>query len=229
MNTRSLSIAGTHTLRNQRRDFSEWHRGRAPYVFWALDLDFPEVGQRVAEATRHLDGLLLDGYRRQPHVTLELCGFPAAVPAADDEFPPSRLESQCRVLQRARVPAFGIEVGSLASFASAPYLAVRDDGGQIAALRACLASHGRYRLDGPFVPHVTVGLYADVWPLAEVRSRLAAFEPAAPVPCRVGRVSLMSYVPGEIGGPLTCIGDFDLVRHEMRWRERLLFPGNTLP
>ena len=133
------------------------------------------------------------------------------------------------MLQRARVPAFGIEVGSLASFASAPYLAVRDDGGQIAALRACLASHGRYRLDGAFVPHVTVGLYADVWPLAEVRSRLAAFEPAAPVPCRVGRVSLMSYVPGEIGGPLTCIGDFDLVRHEMRWRERLLFPGNTLP
>jgi hypothetical protein len=49
------------------------------------------------------------------------------------------------------------------------------------------------------------------------------------VPCRIERVSLMRYAPGEIGGPLTCIGDFDLGHHEMRWRERPLFPGNALP
>lgn len=229
MNERSAPITGARTLRNLRRDFSDWHRGRAPYVLWSLDLDCPEVGQRVAEAACHLDGLLLGGYRRQPHVTMELCGFPAMVPAADDEFSPGLLEAQCRALQQARLPAFEIEIGALASFSSAPYLAVRDDGGHIAALRACLASDGKYRLDGIFVPHVTVGLYADAWPLAEVQTRVAAFEPDRPVRFRVGRISLMSYAPGEVGGPLTCNGEFDLGRREMRWRDHSLFPSAGLP
>jgi hypothetical protein len=43
--------------------------------FWALDVDTPELRQAVSRAECHLSGLLLDDYRRQPHVTLDLCGF----------------------------------------------------------------------------------------------------------------------------------------------------------
>ena len=34
---RQRFLAAPHTLRNERRDFHEWHRGRPHYLLWALD------------------------------------------------------------------------------------------------------------------------------------------------------------------------------------------------
>ncbi len=73
---RAAFAAAGQTLPNVRRDFPEWHRGRPRYALWALDVDIPAVRHAVAAAETHLAGRLLAGYRRQPHVTLGLCGFP---------------------------------------------------------------------------------------------------------------------------------------------------------
>ena len=83
---RQRFLAEPLTLRNERRDFGDWHRGRPHYLLWAIDVDLPAVRSRITAAQRALDGLLLDGYRRQPHITLALCGFPArtARPAVDE-------------------------------------------------------------------------------------------------------------------------------------------------
>ena len=67
---RTAFAAAGQTLQNVRRDFPEWHRGRPRYALWALDVDVAPVREAVAGAASHLDGLLLDNYRRQPHITL---------------------------------------------------------------------------------------------------------------------------------------------------------------
>ena len=214
-------IEGSHTLCNVRRDFPEWHLGRSPYVFWGLDVDFPAIGERVARAAAHLDGYLLDGYGRQPHVTLDLCGFPSAEPKGDDEFSLALLERQCLALRVAGVPAFEIEVGGLSSFSSAPFLDVVDRGCHISAVRQCLAIDGHARLFGSYVPHVTVGLYGGAWPAADVGARLGRFAVGEKTRCRIERISLLAYEPSEIGGPLSCLADYFLASGEMRWHKAL--------
>jgi len=214
-------IEGTHTVCNIRRDFAEWHLGRSPYLFWALDVDLPAVRTKVARAEAHLAGFLLDGYCRQPHVTLDLCGFPSATPGRTDEFSPALLERQCTALSAARVPAFEIELGGLSSFSSAPFLSVLDQGGQISAVRGALAIDGTPRLFGDYVPHVTVGLYASTWPEAEIGARLTSFAAGDRTCCQIERISLMAYQPSVVGGPLSCLADHELASGEMRWHAAL--------
>lgn len=209
-------MAEGYTLRNERRDFVEWHRGRSPYVFWALDVDLPEVRLRQVQAAALMRDFLLEGYVRQPHVTLDLCGFPALSPAASDEFSADLLEKQWRAMQAAALSPFEITLGDLNSFSSAAYLEV-SDGGEIAALRGCLAGPAGHRLEGRFVPHVTVGLYADAWPAQAVLERLQSYAAVEPLCCRIERVSLMSYQPAEIAGPLTCLADYSLERATLDW------------
>lgn len=210
-------ILGSHTLRNESRDFVEWHRGRSPYVLWALDLDRPMVRRRVAAARRHLGGLLVGGYRRQAHVTLDLCGFPGVEPLAPDEFSPLALAAACSGWERALPPAFEITIGGLDSFCSAPFLRVADPAGGIAALRRVLAGAGHNRSRSDYVPHVTVGLYAEAWPAAAVDLRLRAFLPGRPLRCTIDCLTLMAYQPQQIGGELLHLGEYCLRQRTMRW------------
>lgn len=210
------------TQPSERRDFVDWHRGRSPYVFWALDVDLPVVRGRLALAAEGLAGRLLPDYFRQPHVTLDLCGFPAALAAADDEFDAAHLAACLQRLQAAAVPPLTVEVGGPASFASAPYLTVGDRDGGIRQLRAALAGEVGNRLLGDYVPHVTIGLYAGAWPAAEVLAATAGV-PATPLLLQLERVGLMAYAPAEIGGALDYLGDYDLRDGVFRWRGKQLF------
>ena len=179
------------------------------------------VRAQVKRAGDHLSGLLLDSYSRQPHVTLELCGFPSHAPAGDDEFSKEMIDRQCSALRAAQVPAFEIIIGGLASFSSAPFLQVADFAGRIAAVRNCLAVDGRHRLLGRYVPHVTVGLYADAWPVTNIAARFGQYVAGEPSHCQIERVSLMSYSPSLIGGELSAVADFHLASGEMRWHRSL--------
>lgn len=213
--------AAGNTLRNLRRDFVEWHDGRPRYALWAVDVDLPPVAARVAAAAGHLGGLLLDGYRRQPHVTLALCGFPQAVPWRRDDYGPAALAAQLAGLRAAGGP-FRIVVGGLSSFASAPFLGVADLDGGLARLRAGLAADDTEHPHG-YVPHVTVGLYAGSWPTAQVLPRLGAFGEAAALVVRVERLGLMSYCARDIGGPLALAAEFDLAAGRLRVHDRAAF------
>lgn len=207
------------TLRNEQRDFPEWHLGRPHYALWALDVDVPALRQRVAAAERHLSGLLLADYSRQPHVTLSLCGFPSACPQHTDDFGAAALAAQLAALRRAQPRPFDIEVGALASFASVPYLAVQDAGGQIAALRECLAGGSLNDSCGTYTPHVTVGLYADAWPMSEVQARLASFAGREALHLRISGISLLSYASAHIGGALACRARYDFQSETLHWTD----------
>ncbi|PKO50480.1 MAG: hypothetical protein CVU19_13895 [Betaproteobacteria bacterium HGW-Betaproteobacteria-13] len=217
----------SQTIRNVRRDFSEWHLGRPRYLLWALDVDTPPVRQRVLSAQRQLSELLLDDYARQPHITLSLCGFPSTNPCHADDFGAEALHRQIAGLQRIRPRPFGIRIGSLSSFTSAPYLEVDDAGTHIASLRTCLAGGELKHPDGSYTPHVTVGLYADAWPTADVHERLSRFADNAPLDLRIERISLFGYQSADIGGALTRIADYDFERGVMQWHEASPFQART--
>lgn len=212
-----LASANT-TMQTERRDFVEWHRGRSPYVFWALDVDVPQLRAELVRAAECLGGLLLGDYQRQPHVTLDLCGFPRRVSTHEDEFDQAFLDAQIARLRTVNLPSFEIEIGGLESFISAPYLALRDPSSALTAIRACLADTSSNRLQGHYVPHATVGLYAAAWPTAEVLARLRAFGASGMIRLRVERISLMSYAPAEIAGSLQILGDYWLNTGRMAWR-----------
>lgn len=199
------------TVRNVRRDFSEWHLGRPYYLLWALDVDVTPVRQRVAATQQHLSGLLLDGYLRQPHVTVGLCGFPSPAPVHEDDFGPELLHKQIEALNGLRPEAFDIEIGALDGFSSAPYLTVHDGNGHIERLRSCLSHAPQMLAHGDYRPHVTVGLYGGAWPLDAVHARLAAFSAGDALRLRITRISLFGYASGEIGGRLSRIADYDFV------------------
>ena len=98
-----ISFAAGHeyTLASVQRDFVEWRKERTHYAVWAIDVDTPALRAATAAMRAHLADKLLNGYRRQPHVTLHLCGFPSTSPSFDDDYPGTELQRQIAALQAA--------------------------------------------------------------------------------------------------------------------------------
>jgi 2'-5' RNA ligase len=201
-------VSEMYTLRNVRRDFVEWHLGRPAYVLWALDFDTTMVLPPLRAAQTQLADLLLGGYCRQPHVTLSLCGFPSDAPVHADDFGPELIQAQVQAVQQLRLAPFEIEIGGLETFTSVPYFTVHDASGSLAALRASLAAKTSHAAGGDYVPHMTVGLYADAWPLAAVQARLRSCVLPEPVRVPVRGISLLSYQAADIGGELSCLARY---------------------
>lgn len=205
------------TQENRRGDFSDWHRGRPAFWVWALDVDRPAVRARVAQAAQSLEGLLLEGYRRAPHITLGICGFPSRDTEAADSFTPLHLGRQLAALGRLRPAALTLSLGAAASFPSAPFLHVTDPHARLAPLRACLGGPCEALRRNDFLPHVTLGLYAAAWDCVEVARRLDRLV-LPPLRLQIGAVSLMRYEAADIGGPLDILADYFFDGRGLRWR-----------
>jgi 2'-5' RNA ligase len=208
------------TLRNERRDFPEWHRGRTHYALWALKPASAALDQRVQAAQAHLAEWLLDGYRRQSHITLGLCGFLSAAATQNDDFDAAKLQDQLTALRQLRPAPFAIDIGALDSFSSVPYLAVQAETAALHALHQCLA--GNATINTPterFTPHVTVGLYGGVWPLPLLREAFGRLPPQSPLRLDFSGIQLLSYTAREIGGPLQRLADYDFASGNLQWNQ----------
>ena len=223
---RQKFLANQCTIKNEKQDFHDWHQGRLRYVLWAVDVDFPAVRQQVASAGEHLGKFLLEGYCRQPHITLGISGFLNNQSQQADDYTASSFEADLAALKNAHLQPFELEIGPLASFSSAPFLYVSDPTNSLHKLHACLHS-----LTGDanfqYVPHVTVGLYSHAWPVQTVSNYLDNFQQKFVTSCLVGNISLMSYAASEIGGKLITIADYNLERAEIKWREAPLFDSGA--
>lgn len=209
------------TLRCEQRDFPEWHRGRPHYLCWVIDVDRPAVRRRWQQARTALQELLLPDYVRQPHVTLALGGFPQ-LQAGPEALDAAGLLQQLQGLRQAAIAPFALQLGRLDSFASVPYLQVHAAApGYAGARRALLAAEA---LAEPHVPHLTLGHYADAWPL----ERLAACRervPDLPLTLPVQQLWLVAYATHDIGGRLWPVAEWDLQQQRLRWHDsRLLGP-----
>jgi len=199
-----------HTQPSEQRDFVEWHRGRPHYAVWAVALDDAAVDARLDRLRAALRPLLLPGYRRQPHITLQLCGFAVDAPRQSGEFGAHHLQADADALARLRLPPFELRIGGAFSFASAACLAVRDPSGSLARLRAALSGAAARGDAAPYVPHVTAGLYRGAWPMREVHARLRELEALPEIAVAVTQLAWMCYDTAVIGGPLRTRQRFDL-------------------
>ncbi len=145
---------------------------------------------------------LLEPYRRQPHVTLFVCGFLTEIERFDDDYAIGKLKCHLNELQERGIAAFEIKIGGINSFASAPFLEVFDIAAGIKQIRDVLSiTHSEIRT-GEYVPHLTLGLYSDHFETAEVAQSVSSFGPAFPITHFVNEISLITYSAFEIAGPL---------------------------
>jgi 2'-5' RNA ligase len=199
-----------------------WLRERTRYAVWVIDWDTDahaawHLRRRLAAVRAALSPWLTWG-PRQPHLTLQVCGFLSqAAPAQwNDDFTPAMQAAQCAALAQLAPRRFTLRLGAVASFASAAYLTVQDDDGALPALRQALAlGHGEFR-NAPWVPHVTVGLYRRPWPWADVQAALSslgsASEGSRGLVLPVRAVSLVSYDATDVGGRLRTLWRHALAR-----------------
>ena len=213
-----ISFAAGHeyTLASVQRDFVEWRKERTHYAVWAIDVDTPALRAATTALRTHLADNLLNGYRRQPHVTLHLCGFPAAAPRFDDDYPGAELQRQIAALQAAGPAPFTLEIGSPASFTSAAYFSVADHAGGIRTARHALAGTETPDDGFPYTPHVTCGLYRGEFHLPTLLQRMAACRLGLPIQLKIERLTLMAYEAAVIGGPLNSLCEFDLATRQAK-------------
>lgn len=194
--------APAQTIACERRDYPEWHRGRQRYGVWTLPVDCPRVLARLTRARTHLGAWLHADYRRQAHVTLFVCGFPAGQARFDDDFPADRLAAQLDALRRLDARPFELHIGGLDSYASAPFLTVDDPDQRLEPLRAALAGHSAEIRQSPFHAHLTVGLYARTVAGAGLQQRLGGFTDSEPLALPVRELHYSTYAAAELSGPL---------------------------
>lgn len=211
------------TLASIQRDFVEWRKERSHYAVWAIDVDIPALRAASAVLREHLADCLLPDYQRQAHVTVHLCGFPAAVPKLDDDYPAAVLQEQIAALQAGAPEPFALKIGAPDSFVSAAYLSVDDCADGILAIRRTLTGSGSNPEYGfPYTPHVTCGLYRGEFSLPELIQRMAACELDLPMHVQIERLTLMAYDAAIIGGPLSILCEFDLATRQIQRLDQAL-------
>lgn len=189
------------TLGADRREYPEWHKNRSRYYLWAVDTDTLLVNRRLQMFRALLRPYLVEPYVRQAHITLAVCGFLADHPVHNDDITIGMIEQQVQRLQALALPPFGLGIGGISSFASAPFLEVADKSQSLERIRAALAlAHDDFRTTH-YVPHVTIGIYNDAHPVAPLQALLQG-QGVEPVDLTVNSIGLYSYAATDIGSAL---------------------------
>lgn len=148
-----------------------WRAGRDRYAVWALRVSTPEVLARAAVVATRLGGAIDPVPARHAHVTIWVCGFPAAQPRRSDDVAEAVLAEQCRRVESVGRTRF--TVGAVNAFATCAFLEVDDAAGELADLRRRLHVAGAPEIRfAPYVPHVTVGRFVDTRPTAPLAASL---------------------------------------------------------
>ncbi|WP_185975588.1 2'-5' RNA ligase family protein [Tessaracoccus rhinocerotis] len=193
----------SHTVACRDRDFVEWHGGRSHAVAWALELDHPDLRRTLAAARAALEGYLLRGYLRQPHVTLAYAGL---VGPGGDEYGTARLDADLALLRRLAAGPVKLRATGWGSFPMVPYLELADD--WLPHAHGVLTHGAPEEHEMAYVPHVTVGHYGGRWPMAEPLGLLR--EVPAVGDWVVPEISLVRFRTARIAGPLDVVGRLDL-------------------
>lgn len=193
-----------HTLPASDADCPDWHRGRPRYAVWLLPITEPAILQRQAQLQALLADVLWPQPQRQAHITLRIAGFTVPQAHWPDDFTPAQQQQQQQALATLRPPAFTLYVGGPDSFDSAAFLRVSDPGAALEPLRQALAlpqSAGEFR-DGPYRPHLTVGLYRHALSTRTLAQRLRPLAELPPLPLPVDELHLADYDARCFNGPL---------------------------
>ncbi|MFA5679560.1 MAG: 2'-5' RNA ligase family protein [Pseudomonas sp.] len=191
------------TLVAEPRDYAEWHRGRMRYGVWMLPIQCPDLLAHIERVASELADLLHPS-RRQPHITLFVCGFEQPCRQYNDDFTTAQLQQQMVALEALEQSPCTLQIGAVDSFASAALLTVADPEGYLARWRQALAAGCSEVRQAAYVPHLTLGLYRRTVPAAELRQRLADVPHTDGVALPVSCVEYATYSSTDMFGPLSC-------------------------
>lgn len=202
----SFSASGfpfSETVVAQPRDYPEWHKGRDRYAIWMLPIDCPQVLGYMAEVTEQLADLL-HPTRRQPHLTVFVCGFEQPGRVHDDDFTAAQLQQQIEAVRGLQQSSCTLQIGRPDSFSSAAYLSVTDPDGYLDTWRGALAGGCTEIRFGPYVPHITLGLYRQQISARVLQQRLDRVPDPPKLHMPVERLEYASYSSADMFGPLRC-------------------------
>jgi len=183
------------------RDYPEWHRGRERYGLWMLPVEDETVLAYIAQLRARLADLLHPCPRRQPHVTLFVCGFHAAARMHDDDFAPEALSRQLALLSAHDGVPTRLPLGRPDSFASAAFIPLGDPLTRLATWRAVLSLAASEIRQADYVPHITLGLYRRRVSAQVLRARLQSL-PAPELSLPVTGLHYATYDARDPFGPL---------------------------
>lgn len=195
--------APAQTLVADLRDYPEWRQGRLRYGVWVVPVDDPALLDYIRAARDQLADLLHPSPRRQPHLTVFVCGFHGEG-QRDDDFPPRRLEQQVALLEAHAGATCSLPLASLDSFASAAFIPVGDPMGRLDQWRLALGACSGEIRQAPYVAHITLGLYRRCVSAAELRERLGDVA-APPSSLRASELQYVTYDARDQLGPLDCV------------------------
>lgn len=194
--------AMAHTLAMEVRDYPEWHKGRDTYAAWMIDIDNRFLLEEIHRARLFFADFLLKPFDRQPHITLFVCGFVASEKKHDDDYCLAEQTGQIKQLNESKLQPFSLSLGKINSFASALYFEVYDASDSITHIRTVLANTMPELRWQAYVPHITIGLYNDNYPVAEIVDRVKHYQPAIDISVSVNQIKLMTYPAQVLVGPL---------------------------
>ena len=192
------------TLANREQDFTEWHKGRPKYYFWAIPVDQSQWIESFHEAGKYLQDYLVSNYRRQPHITVLPAGFNR----------PWSLNNAAILRVAHKYKPFRLELCDLGSFTSCPFLGVHDPSNSLQKLRRDLKfiteDPGIGEQEFEYCPHITVGLYDDIYS-TRLLTRLMQQCRLSPVdPILVTKLVLARYQSSDICGPIEIVEEINL-------------------
>ena len=158
--------------------------------------------RRLDEVRTALHPLLLPGDERQPHITIQICGFPVREARRLADFTPAQLQAQVGTITHLAPSSFRLHIGGTFSFLSAPCLAVSGNGNGLHTLHDLWRPEAQSLMRDRWIPHVTAGLYRHAWPMAEIERRLQTLIGLPPIELEIRALDLMSYDCRRIDGPL---------------------------
>lgn len=199
-----------YTQACEDRDFAEWHRGCPWCAVWVVRVDTVQVNALVQQARDAMQPWLLPRYARQPHITVAYRGLMAGqAPHPHAELTAQHVRQDIQALQAAALASAQLQLGGVGSFTTVPYIAVQSH----ALLHAAHAAlHAQAPYPGwQYVPHVTLGHFAQLLPMVQVLQTLEQL-PVARLQWQetVDALWLARYQSRDIAGPLTWEGRFDL-------------------
>jgi len=201
MRISDLKHGPSETVVAELRDYPEWHRQRQRYGVWIIPVSDPVLLDYIEAARQRLADLLYPSLRRQPHLTVFVCGFEQPECVADDDFSPTQLHDQIESLQGLRGAACSLSLGAPDSFASAAFIPVMDSSGQLTQWRCALEVAAKEVRQTTYVPHITLGLYKRKAMAEEVRQRLREID-APSTSLRISQLHYATYDARLHFGPL---------------------------
>jgi len=203
--TPCLQEMASHTIACRADNFVRWHLGRPFYAVWIVEADTAEMRAHISAMRRHLGDWLLPDYRRQPHITLAVCGFPQAHARDAHSYTEADFQRDIACLQASLPTSLQISTSFAGSFTTAAYLGLKGDIEPLHTMRTAL----RATETQPYVPHITAGFYRQRLAMIDVQQKLAAL--ALPeISLEINEITLAVYASAEIAGRLLPVCRYSL-------------------